>query len=66
LRDITFKDLVEKIKEGLTPKVNFNAIEVKIDANADAFSSQQLKQIGVVVNLLNYIVRMFEKRASIN
>ncbi|CAJ2634121.1 unnamed protein product [Trifolium pratense] len=62
LRDIAFKeDLVEKIKEGLTPKVNFNAVKEKIDANARAFSSQQIEQVGVVVNLLNNIVRMFEK-----
>ncbi|GAU12358.1 hypothetical protein TSUD_253090 [Trifolium subterraneum] len=62
LRDIAFKeDLVEKFKEGLTPEVNFNAVKEKIDANACAFSSHQLEQVGVVVNLLNNIVRMFEK-----
>lgn len=62
LRDIAFKgDLVEKLKEGLTSKVNFNAVKEKIDANADAFSSLQLEQVGAVVNLLNNIVRMFEK-----
>ncbi|AET00363.2 ubiquitin carboxyl-terminal hydrolase, putative [Medicago truncatula] len=62
LRDIAFKgDLVEKLKEGLTSKVNFNAVKEKIDANADAFSSLQLEQVGAVVNLLNNIVRMLEK-----
>ncbi|WJX59380.1 ubiquitinyl hydrolase 1 [Trifolium repens] len=62
LRDIAFKDdLVEKFKEGLTPKVNFNAVKEKIDANADLFSSNQLEQVSVVVDLLNNIVRMFEK-----
>jgi chromosome segregation ATPase len=62
LRDIAFKgDLVEKLKEGLTPKVNFNAIKEKIDANADAFSSLQLEHVGAVVSLLNNIVRMLEK-----
>jgi chromosome segregation ATPase len=62
LRDIAFKeDLIEKFKEGLTPKVNFNAVKEKIDANACVFSSHQLEQVGVVVNLLNNIVRMFEK-----
>jgi DNA repair ATPase RecN len=62
LRDIAFKDdLVEKFKEGLTPKVNFNAVKEKIDANADLFSSNQLEQVSVVVDLLNNMVRMFEK-----
>ncbi|WJX64626.1 ubiquitinyl hydrolase 1 [Trifolium repens] len=62
LRDIAFKeDLIEKFKEGLTPKVNFNAVKEKIDANACVFSSHQLEQVGAVVNLLNNIVRMFEK-----
>jgi len=62
LRDIAFKgDLVEKFKEGLTPNVNFNAVKEKIDANADVFSSLQLEQVSVVVNLLNNIVRMLEK-----
>jgi chromosome segregation ATPase len=62
LRDIAFKeDLIEKFKEGLTPKVNFNAVKENIDANACVFSSHQLEQVGVVVNLLNNIVRMFEK-----
>jgi chromosome segregation ATPase len=62
LRDIAFKeDLVEKFKEGLTPKVNFDAVKEKIDANADLFSSNQLEQVSVVVDLLNNIVRMFEK-----
>ncbi|WJX28511.1 ubiquitinyl hydrolase 1 [Trifolium repens] len=62
LRDIAFKeDLVEKYKEGLTPKVNFNILKDKIDANADLFSSHQLEQVDVVVSLLNNIVRVFEK-----
>ncbi|GAU12357.1 hypothetical protein TSUD_253080 [Trifolium subterraneum] len=62
LRDIAFKeDLVEKLKGGLTPKVNLNTVKEKIDANAGAFSSQQLEQVGVVVNLLNNIVMMYEK-----
>ena len=62
LRDIAFKeDLVEKFKEGITPKVNFNAVKEKIDANADAFTSRQLEQVDVVVNLLNTIVKVFEK-----
>jgi chromosome segregation ATPase len=62
LRDIAFKeDLVEKYKEGLTPKVNFNVLKDKIDANADLFSSHQLEQVDVVVSLLNNIVRVFEK-----
>ncbi|KAK2416997.1 ubiquitin carboxyl-terminal hydrolase [Trifolium repens] len=62
LRDIAFKeDLVEKFKEGLTPKVNFDAVKEKIDANADLFSSNQLEQVSVVVDLLNNMVRMFEK-----
>ncbi|KAK2431550.1 ubiquitin carboxyl-terminal hydrolase [Trifolium repens] len=61
-RDIAFKeDWVEKFKEGLIPKVNFNAVKEKIDANADLFSSHQLEQVSVVVNLLNNIVRVFEK-----
>ncbi|KAK2377733.1 ubiquitin carboxyl-terminal hydrolase [Trifolium repens] len=61
-RDIAFKeDFVEKFKERLIPKVNFNAVKEKIDANADLFSSHQLEQVGVVVNLLNNIVRVFEK-----
>ncbi|WJX78458.1 ubiquitinyl hydrolase 1 [Trifolium repens] len=62
LRDIAFnEDLVEKFKEGLTPKVNFDAVKEKIDANADLFSSNQLEQVSVVVDLLNNMVRMFEK-----
>ncbi|XP_024640077.1 ubiquitin carboxyl-terminal hydrolase 12 isoform X2 [Medicago truncatula] len=62
LRDIAFKeDLVEKLKEGISPKVNFNTVKEKIDANADAFTSRQLEQVGVVVNLLNTIVKVFEK-----
>ena len=62
LRDIAFKgDLIEKFKEGLTPKVNFNVVKEKIDANADAFSSLQLEQVGAVVSLLNNIVRMLEE-----
>jgi chromosome segregation ATPase len=62
LRDIAFKeDLVEKYKKGLTPKVNFNVLKDKIDANADLFSSHQLEQVDVVVSLLNNIVRVFEK-----
>jgi len=62
LRDIAFKeDLVEKFKQGLSPKDNFNAVKEKIDANADVFSPHQLEQVGAVVNLLNNIVRMFEK-----
>ncbi|KAK2377746.1 ubiquitin carboxyl-terminal hydrolase [Trifolium repens] len=62
LRDIAFKeDLVKKLREGLNPKVNFNAVKEKIYANADAFSSHRLEQVGTVVNLLNNIVRVFEK-----
>jgi len=53
--------LVQKFKEGLTPKVNFNVVKEKIDANADSFSSHQLEQVSVVVNLLNNIARMLEK-----
>ncbi|MCI41825.1 ubiquitin carboxyl-terminal hydrolase family protein, partial [Trifolium medium] len=35
LRDIVFKeDLFEKFKDGLTPKVIFNAVKEKIHANA--------------------------------
>ncbi|MCH83892.1 ubiquitin carboxyl-terminal hydrolase family protein, partial [Trifolium medium] len=66
LRDIAFKeDLVEKYKEGLTPKVNFNVLKDKIDANADLFSSHQLEQVSMVVNLLNNIVRVFEKHENL-
>ncbi|KAK2431556.1 ubiquitin carboxyl-terminal hydrolase [Trifolium repens] len=62
LRDIAFKeDLVKKLREGFNPKVNFNAVKEKIYANADDFSSHQLEQVGTVVNLLNNIVRVFEK-----
>ncbi|WJX64618.1 ubiquitinyl hydrolase 1 [Trifolium repens] len=62
LRDIVFKeDLFEKFKNSLTPKVIFNAVKEKIDANAYALSSRQLEQVSAVVNLLNNIVRMFEK-----
>ncbi|CAJ2634122.1 unnamed protein product [Trifolium pratense] len=62
LRDIAFKeDLVEKFREGLNPKVNFNAVKEKIYSNTDAFSSHQLELVGVVVNLLNNIVMMYEK-----
>jgi hypothetical protein len=62
LRDIAFKeDLVKKLREGLNPKVNFNAVKEKIYANADEFSSHQLERVGTVVNLLNNIVRVFEK-----
>ncbi|KAK2377740.1 ubiquitin carboxyl-terminal hydrolase [Trifolium repens] len=62
LRDIVFKeDLFEKFKNSLTPKVIFDAIKEKIDANAYALSSRQLEQVSAVVNLLNNIVRMFEK-----
>jgi chromosome segregation ATPase len=62
LRDIVFKeDLYEKFKNSLSPKVIFDAVKEKIDANAYAFSSRQLEQVGAVVNLLNNIVRMFEK-----
>ncbi|KAK2377728.1 hypothetical protein QL285_078374 [Trifolium repens] len=61
-RYFAFKeDLVEKLKEGLIPKVNFNAVKEKIDANAYAFSSRQLEHVGVVVSLLNNIVWVFEK-----
>jgi chromosome segregation ATPase len=61
-RYIAFKeDLAEKLKEGLIPKVNFNAVKEKIDANAYAFSSRQLEHVGVVVSLLNNIVWVFEK-----
>ena len=59
LRDIAFKeDLVEKFKEGLSLKVNFDAVKEKIDDNAEAFSSDQLEQLGVVVSFLNHIVRI--------
>jgi chromosome segregation ATPase len=62
LRDIVFKeDLFEKFKNSLTPKVIFDAVKEKIDAKAYAFSSRQLEQVSAVVNLLNNIVRMFEK-----
>ncbi|PNX54647.1 ubiquitin carboxyl-terminal hydrolase family protein, partial [Trifolium pratense] len=63
LRNIAFKeDLVKKFKEGLVVhEVNFNAVKEKIDANDDLFSSHQLEQVSVVVNLLNNIVRVFEK-----
>ncbi|MCI30637.1 ubiquitin carboxyl-terminal hydrolase family protein, partial [Trifolium medium] len=57
LRDIVFKkDLFEKFKDGLSPKVILNAVKEKIDANAYAFSSRQLEHINAVVNLLNNIV----------
>ncbi|WJX59385.1 ubiquitinyl hydrolase 1 [Trifolium repens] len=62
LRDIAFKeDLVKKLREGLNPKVNFNAVKEKIYANADAFSSHQLERVGTVVDLLNNIVMTYEK-----
>ncbi|AET00385.1 uncharacterized protein [Medicago truncatula] len=62
LRDIAFKeDLVEKFKQGLTPKVSFNTVMEKIEANVDMFSSHQLEQVGVVVNLVKNIARMFEQ-----
>ncbi|KAL5058961.1 hypothetical protein RYX36_030565 [Vicia faba] len=64
LRDIAFKeDLVEKIKEGCSEKVNFdfNLVKERIDANADAFSSWQLEHVNVIVNLFNKIVSMFGK-----
>jgi chromosome segregation ATPase len=62
LRDIVFKeDLFGKFKNDLTPEVIFIAVKEKIDANAYAFSSRQLEQVSAIVNLLNNIVRMFEK-----
>jgi hypothetical protein len=62
LRDIAFKeDLVENFKQGLTPKVSFNTVMEKIEANIDMFSTHQLEQVSVVVNLVNNIARMFEQ-----
>ncbi|KAK2377737.1 ubiquitin-specific protease [Trifolium repens] len=62
LRDIVFKeDLFGKFKNDLTPEVIFIAVKEKIDVNAYAFSSRQLEQVSAVVNLLNNIVKMFEK-----
>ncbi|WJX59371.1 ubiquitinyl hydrolase 1 [Trifolium repens] len=62
LRNIAFKEYsVKKFKEGLVHEVNFNAVKEKIDANADLFSSHQLEQVGIVVNLVNNIARVFEK-----
>lgn len=59
LRDIAFKeDLVEKFKGLLSLEVNFNTVKEKIDDSADAFSSDQLEQVGVVVSFLNNIVRI--------
>ncbi|KAL5101398.1 hypothetical protein RYX36_005725 [Vicia faba] len=64
LRDIAFKeDLIEKLKEGFTPNVNL--VKERIDANAEMFSSWQLEQVGVVVNLLNDIVRMYDKHENL-
>ncbi|GAU12345.1 hypothetical protein TSUD_252960 [Trifolium subterraneum] len=62
IQSMVFKeDLFEKFKDGLSPKVIFNSVKGKIDANAYVFSSRQLEQVSAVVNLLNNIVRMFEK-----
>jgi hypothetical protein len=62
LRDIVFKeDLFGKFKNDLTPEVIFNAVKERIDVNAYAFSSRQLEQVSAIVNLLNNIMRMFEK-----
>ncbi|KAL5101396.1 hypothetical protein RYX36_005723 [Vicia faba] len=62
LSDSVFKqDLVEKFKKGLTPEIDFNLVMDKIDAYADLFSSHQLEQLGGVKNLLNNLVRIFEK-----
>ncbi|XP_058742164.1 uncharacterized protein LOC131614618 [Vicia villosa] len=64
LRDIAFKeDLVEKFKEGSTPKTNFNFNDVKqrMESNADAFSSWQLEHANVIVNLLSNIMSVFDK-----
>ncbi|XP_058749061.1 ubiquitin C-terminal hydrolase 13-like isoform X2 [Vicia villosa] len=62
LSDILFKeDLVEKFKKGLTHEVDFNLVMEKIAAYADLFSSHQLEQVGAVKNLLNNLVRIFEK-----
>lgn len=64
MRDIAFKqDLIEKFKEGFTPNVNL--VKERIDANAEMFSSWQLEQVGVVVNLLNDIVRMYDKHENL-
>jgi chromosome segregation ATPase len=66
LRDIVFKeDLFEKFKDGLTPKVIVDAVKENIDADMDAFSSHQLDQFSAVANLLDSIVRMFEKLESL-
>jgi chromosome segregation ATPase len=66
LRDIVFKeDLFEKFKDSLTPKVIVDAVKENIDANMDAFSSHQLDQFSAVANLLDSIVRMFEKLESL-
>ncbi|KAL5101399.1 hypothetical protein RYX36_005726 [Vicia faba] len=62
LRDIAFKeDLVEKFKKGFIVKVDINAVKERIEANAKLFSSSQLEQVRVVVNVVNNIVRMFDK-----
>ncbi|GAU12346.1 hypothetical protein TSUD_252970 [Trifolium subterraneum] len=68
LRDIVFKEnLFEKFKDDITAKVIFNAVKENFDANAtDLFSSNQLEQVSVVVDLLNNIVRMFEKLRNLN
>jgi chromosome segregation ATPase len=66
LRNIAFKEyLVKKFKKGLVHEVNFNAVKEKIDTNADLFSSHQLEQVSIVVNLLNNIVRVFEKLGNL-
>ncbi|WJX64617.1 ubiquitinyl hydrolase 1 [Trifolium repens] len=59
LRDIVFKE--DLFENDLTPKVIFIVVKEKIHANAYAFSSRQLEQVSAVVNLLNNIVKMFEK-----
>jgi len=62
LWDIVYEgDLIDKLLEGLITKDNFNAVTEKIDANADLFSSKQLEQVSVFVDLVNNIVRISEK-----
>lgn len=62
LRDIAFKeDLFEKFKKGFIVKVDVDAVNERIEANAEMFSSSQLEQVRVVVSLVNNTVRMFDK-----
>jgi len=62
LWDIVFEgDLDEELFVGLFIKDNFNAVKEKIDANADLFSSNQLEQVSVFVDLFNNMVRVLEK-----